>query len=478
MVIFLFGFLFGIILFENPYTLIIPSIICILLFIILRKKIVLLVFVLALFLGFFRSEEYFRKNFENVDNNYNCEIDVEAEIISEIEKSFSGIVMTIKTENFGKILVRGEFSYLYKFGDLVKIRGLLQEPPQIEDFDYKEYLRTQNINYVMIDPDIKIIRRASFSDRPLIFFVREIRDYILKKFDLLFAQRESSLAKGLIIGTKESFSDDYETSLRVSGTSHIISVSGYNIALVVSIFMKLSGWIDRKRLLKVIIIFLVLYLFVVGIMNIPALRATIMGIISILGLITGRKINFYSTMSIVCSLMLWWNPLIFKSISFLLSVFATFGIVKFLTIIEGKFFGFLPKAFRGDLEVTLCATLWTLPISIYSFQSFSLHSLVSNMFILPFVPMVTIGSILLLFISLFSGLLTKILSIPVNILLILINILIMKFGSFENLYLENFNINLATVFLLYLFFLLVLIRNELVSKTKSFSHIYKNVMNR
>ena len=46
---------------------------------------------------------------------------------------------------------------VYRYGDVLRVRGKLETPPRLDDFDYKEYLARQGIYSTMLYPKIEIL---------------------------------------------------------------------------------------------------------------------------------------------------------------------------------------------------------------------------------------------------------------------------------------------------------------------------------
>jgi competence protein ComEC len=70
-----------------------------------------------------------------------------------------------------------------------------------------------------------------------------------------------------------------QEDFRITGTSHIIAISGYNIVIIIGIFSTLTaGLVGRRRAFYIIVIGLLAYAVLVG-RSASVVRAIIMGIL-------------------------------------------------------------------------------------------------------------------------------------------------------------------------------------------------------
>ena len=77
--------------------------------------------------------------------------------------TFSASEITVngeKEEVSGTALIRVPRYPAYRYGDILKITGKLETPPQFEDFDYKSYLARQGIYSVIYYPGVEVLDRG------------------------------------------------------------------------------------------------------------------------------------------------------------------------------------------------------------------------------------------------------------------------------------------------------------------------------
>ncbi|MFC1700964.1 DUF4131 domain-containing protein, partial [Patescibacteria group bacterium] len=81
-----------------------------------------------------------------VKKYYDQEITFQGIIVSEPEKHIDKIRFQIKAEEIpGKILLTSNLYPEYSYGDKLEISGVLKQPVEFEDFNYREYLTKDKI---------------------------------------------------------------------------------------------------------------------------------------------------------------------------------------------------------------------------------------------------------------------------------------------------------------------------------------------
>jgi competence protein ComEC len=95
--------------------------------------------------------------------------------------------------------------------------------------------------------------------------------------------------------------------------------------------------------------------------------------------------NSYNTLLLSAFLLLLYNPYLIKDVGFLLSYCAVFGIMYLYPILQKLYF-FENKILQGTWSgvlMSVSATVFTLPISLYFFHQFPIWFVFSNMIIIP-----------------------------------------------------------------------------------------------
>ena len=215
--------------------------------------------------------------------------------------------------------------------------------------------------------------------------------------DELFSRDTSPLVRGMILGDAVQ-SQEQEDAFRRAGVSHILVISGFNITLLFVFVRKLLGFLPKRLMFALSMIVIVLFVIMVG-PQAAVLRAAAMGILGILALMNHRKASLLHVLLLSVSVLAWLSPFSLTSDPGLaLSSLAVAGLVCFHSRIV-LFLHWVPDtlALRESLSGTCSALFATLPITIGSFGSLSLVSIITNILIGPLVtPFMAIASLAML----------------------------------------------------------------------------------
>lgn len=267
---------------------------------------------------------------------------------------------------------------------------------------------------------------------------------------------ESGLASGLILGEKALLTPEITRQLQISGTTHIIALSGYNITIILSLFVFLREKLSRLANLLVPIGFILAFVVMTG--GAPSLiRAAIMGFMPLLAAYLGREGDSFISILFSASIMIAFNPfLTLFDVGFQLSFVALAGMI-YLAPILARFLTGLPK-YSGPLSETVGAQIAAMPLLAYYFGSVSLISPLSNLVILSFVPLGMLVSFLVGLLGIIWQTLASFIAIPSFVVLHAINLLIALFGDLpaasKSVKIENPLWMLLVYFVLFDFWLL------------------------
>jgi competence protein ComEC len=198
---------------------------------------------------------------------------------------------------------------------------------------------------------------------------------------------QDSLLIGILFGSERAFCEQFEEQLRVSGTTHIIAASGYNVTILILAISKILAFIKKKQRLVISLFLIWIYCILSG-LGASIVRATMMGSITILALLTGNVRNTHLLIPSGVFFLILFNPKMIFDVGFQLSILATLGLIYVLPSIEEVFkrmdnLQSVPQFLEENLLGTISCTLSTLPISISIFGKLSLVSVFANVLVLP-----------------------------------------------------------------------------------------------
>ena len=332
-----------------------------------------------------------------------------------------------------------------KFGNIVEITGTYEEPSTARNykgFDYRQYLKSRNI-YGTIDCEkYEIIATNKINVASNI--VNYVQNNIKENMFNILDEEQSALCVGILIGDREKISDITEDNFKKSNLTHMLAVSGSHITYIIVALTTILSKTNRKFSLIITILFLLFFTVLTG-FTASVLRASIMGIITLLASILHRKSDTINNLGISSIIILIYNPYLLVDAGFLLSYAGTIGIILFskkisngISIIVNKI---NPNLFNieqnnnskilfvksiiekiilyvnSSLSVTLSANIVIIPVMAYMFSTISFTFWISNILAGPVMEVVTIFGFIVYFISIIFPILAQFLGIALNLLL-------------------------------------------------------------
>lgn len=195
----------------------------------------------------------------------------------------------------------------------------------------------------------------------------------------------ASLLNGILLGIPIQHQWWLYQKLIQVGLIHLVVLSGMNITLLISLTSSCLFFLHKRVIVYISIITIVIFILFVGIQP-PIIRAGLMGVLSLLGLLTGRKILAWYSLLLagIISLMIW--PEWVSSLSFYLSYASTSGLILFakpfsLSIPKRWPFQKLFSYCISELQTSLAAQLLTLPLIWFYFGRISYISPLTNLLV-------------------------------------------------------------------------------------------------
>jgi competence protein ComEC len=201
--------------------------------------------------------------------------------------------------------------------------------------------------------------------------------------------REAALARGFVLGEDERIDAATVEDFRRAGLSHLLAVSGQNVALLALLAMPLLALLGmplRTRLLWIVAAIAV-YVPLAG--GGPSIvRAGVMGALTLLATFAGRRSSRLYALAIAAIVTLAIDPRIGADVGWQLSFAAVLGILAIAqplrrAIANRLGSGVLRGALAEGMAVTVAATLATAPLIAFHFGELSTVSLFANLLALP-----------------------------------------------------------------------------------------------
>ena len=413
-----------------------------------------------------KQKPFCQKNICLINSFNDKEIEFEGKVISS-KKSFKTTQVIVEAKTLkerqisllGKVLLFLPKGADLKYGEILKIKGRLQDPKESLPLFWKNYLKKEKVLSVIFYPEIEVGGSSGFSLKKLIFTFKGK----LKKVASLIPPPEGSLLLAITLADRSKISEDLQKTLSQSGLYHIIAISGLHIFLLfeisISFFISLGLW--RKEATFLAIFFLFFYLFFIDFPS-SAKRALVMESILYLGLAFGRLGFSFQSLILAASLILISNPFALKyDPGFQLSFLASLGIITLAPKIKERLGN--PSLFKNIFAMSLSAQIFTLPLSLYYFKVLPIFGILANVFILPFLPYLLSFSFLFLTLGSFSLKLAYFLSF----LLKIPYFLLLKIAQILSLSLQ-LKISLLSALLIYLILTIFIVKIQKRSKNKAY----------
>lgn len=262
---------------------------------------------------------------------------------------------------------------------------------------------------------------------PVLAVVYAWRQRLIDRCKEVFKAPYAGIVLGIVFGVEDELSPAQRDTYRKAGITHILVASGFNVSILIGIVSRLLSTLRRNWRIWVLVASLGVYLIITG-LEPPIIRAAIMGISAHFAMLLGRQRDSYLWLIYSSFVMICISPVIITSISFQLSFFATFAIITLQSKINQALV-LLPRLVREDAATTIAVNIFTIPIIWLHFQEINLASIVVNLLILWTVPIIMLGGILLLTISLISNGLASVLAVGIELLLKYIDAICVSFAQ-------------------------------------------------
>ena len=226
-------------------------------------------------------------------------------------------------------------------------------------------------------------KEKSFSFYKIIY---NLRNTISSSIERAGRDSEGAVLKALIIGDKSDISEELNTSVRNSGVSHMLVVSGMHLGIVCGVLMNLVKRRLKPFLSVIIGVVSALFMLLVCLFHVSILRASIAYIVMLFSLLFKRDADSLSALGFGIIVAVFAMPYIFYNVAFLLSITATFAVLYpaqlLIDAVDFELFGTLGKLFRyvyDILVISHCSMVCILPVTVAYFEQIALAAPLTNL---------------------------------------------------------------------------------------------------
>ncbi len=195
-----------------------------------------------------------------------------------------------------------------------------------------------------------------------------------------------------LTGDRSGIPEEENAAVSQVGLAHLFAVSGLHCAFLVTLIGLLTPGAGRKLYCAVTIPVLLFYMVMVGLTP-SVVRACVMQIFLLIAPLFRRDSDPITTLAAALWVLLLANPYAAGGISLQLSFAATLGLI----LLSGRIYGFLTSWYKGrkktfkrilafvaaNVSACLAALVFTIPLTAYYFNIFTLISPLSNLLATP-----------------------------------------------------------------------------------------------
>ena len=312
-----------------------------------------------------------------------------------------------------------------QYGDRIRVELRLRPPSGLQNpggFDYAAYLRREGIRAVAVIHRPEAIERIAAGGFAPLRRIYDWRERIRRVLDASLSPAASAILQAMLIGETGSLSPEIREAFMISGTTHLLSISGSHLALVAWVVFNLTRrslrrmpgpWLllfSRRmtvtRLSVLVTLVPVVFYTVLAGSQVATVRSLIMILVYLAAVWLQRSDDSLNALAIAALVVVLWDPQAIFSISFQLSYVAVLAMVligehRFAernngagsaeeTVRDGSWpRRWLEKA-GGFFLITVVAGAATLPLTAYYFNQIGWVGFLSNLVVVPFVGMLMV----------------------------------------------------------------------------------------
>ncbi|MDR0944158.1 MAG: ComEC family competence protein [Ruminococcus sp.] len=306
-----------------------------------NKKLSYITFMVASFaIALTFSSSYQTLVYSNVMRYENAETEIVGRL-TEIKEHGEDAYIEIDGKIDGKTLAKIS-AYVkntdghFDIGDKVAVSGKLVSPENSYTFSSENYYKTKEI-FLQI-PNAKSFSVISENENIFTRLTKKYRDRLYNIIHEFIPEKENaSLFIAMLFGDRDGFSDNFTDMINRSGVSHIMAVSGAQLAIICAAVMLILSSLGAGKRISFFVMLIPLLIFVFLAENsVSIIRAAIMIIITYSGSLFLRRADTASSLSIACVIITAANPFAITDASFLLSAGGVFSLAVLISLLRPR----------------------------------------------------------------------------------------------------------------------------------------------
>lgn len=297
--------------------------------------------------------------------------------------------------------------YTLREGDIVAWQAALSEVGNLGnpyEMDYAAWLRdSRGIRYQQHIP-VGQLKKTGYMPTLLTRMTTIRRDLALKVYNSQLSTSAQRLVVALLLGESETIDKDSRQEFSAAGIAHVLALSGLHVGIIALIVWILLFPLDylRQQRLRLVLTLVAIALFAVFTGLTPSVvRAAVMIGFAFASVMFSRRSVPLNSLCMAALAILVFSPSALYSVGFQLS-FITVGAILLA--------GGVPKAFHSRFKAvnyvtatvftSIVAMLATMSLTAHYFHIVSWASVISNLLVLPVLPLFMILGALFLLVTL------------------------------------------------------------------------------
>ena len=262
-------------------------------------------------------------------------------------------------------------------------------------------ITTHHIDHLNAPVQIKAYQSLSSFERTILK-AQDFRQQAEQQLHTLhIGEQDFAVIAAMAMGDKSALNQETKEAYSISGTSHILAVSGLHIGIIFQLIILLLGGKRRSKLTIILSTTIVwAYVIFIGFPASAVRAATMLSIYSMV-LLSLRPDPTLNTLALAYIIMVLVNPFNIFDIGFQMSFLAVGSILLFYPL----FFALLSshnntiRAIWGLFCVSLAAQIGTLPLIVFYFGRISCYSLITSFIAIPAATLILYLCVLLFILS-------------------------------------------------------------------------------
>lgn len=301
----------------------------------------------------------------------------------------------------GKILVNCFKSLSISYGDKLQMEGVLfksRNNPK-ERFSYQQYLEDHGMFFILSVGKKKSVEILAHDQGQ---FWNKFSIQIKHKFKSILERylepQEVSMIQAMTLGDRSFLTKDMYALFSKTGTSHILAISGMNMAIIGAMIMFILKVlrVQRRAQFVLTVLFLFMYCLICG-WSASVVRSVLMAAVVLSSFCLEYEAEAMNSLGVAALTIFLLNPRSLFDIGFQLSFICVFMIVLlqplFNSWIEQNLQRGWWKPLLQALSISLIASIGISPLIAYQFDIVSLIAILANVPIVPLADLVIILSL-------------------------------------------------------------------------------------